>query len=159
MWPPSHAYVTCDIIFCLLCLCPNKEKEKETQNKIKESRIKLSLSFTTLTNKALSTIKSMKILENSIWDLLSEHKQLLYRIYIISITLYRFQLWYFKNALVHQSLNKLNKIQRRAVLWIINTFQVAPSCEVEVIAELILIQFYLNKINRQHHFHVLSLSK
>jgi len=31
MWPSSHAYVTCDIMFCLLCLCPNKEKEKDTQ--------------------------------------------------------------------------------------------------------------------------------
>ena len=110
MWPPSHAYMTCNVIFCLLCLCPNKKKEKETQNKIKENRIKPSPSFTTLTNKAFSTIKSMKMLENSTWDLLSEHKQLLYRICIISITLYRFQLWYFKSALVHQSLNKLKKI-------------------------------------------------
>ena len=122
MWPPNHAYVICNIIFCLLCLCPNKKKEKETQNKIKENRIKPSPSFTTLTNKVFSTIKSMKMLENSTWDLLSEYKQLLYRICIISITLYRFQLWYFKSALVHQSLNKLKKIQRRAVLWIINAF-------------------------------------
>jgi len=30
--------VTCDIIFCLLHLCPNKEKE--TQNKIKKNKRK-----------------------------------------------------------------------------------------------------------------------
>jgi len=38
MWPPSHAYVTCDDMFCLLCLYLNKEKE--TQNKIKENKRK-----------------------------------------------------------------------------------------------------------------------
>ena len=25
--------VTCDVMFCLLCLCPNKEKEKELKIK------------------------------------------------------------------------------------------------------------------------------
>ena len=33
-------YVTCDIMFCLLCLYPNKEKKKETQNKIKKHKRK-----------------------------------------------------------------------------------------------------------------------
>jgi len=47
MWPLNHAYVTCDIMFCLLCLYPNKEKDP--QNKIKENKIKPSLLFTTLT--------------------------------------------------------------------------------------------------------------
>jgi len=54
MWSLSHAYVTCDITFCLLCLeCPNKKKpqNKIKKNKIKEkrNRIKLSPLFTTLT--------------------------------------------------------------------------------------------------------------
>ena len=46
--------MTCDIIFCLLCLCPNKEKKPQNkikENKIKEkrNRIKLSPLFTALT--------------------------------------------------------------------------------------------------------------
>ena len=54
MWPPSYAYVTCDITFCLLCLYPNKEKESQNKikenktKKIKENRMKLSSLFTTL---------------------------------------------------------------------------------------------------------------
>ena len=52
MWTLSHAYVICDIMFCLLCLCPNKEKEvpnKIKNNKKKKKKIKPSSSFTTLT--------------------------------------------------------------------------------------------------------------
>jgi len=36
----TYVTVTCDVTFCLLCLCPSKEKEKETQNKIKENKRK-----------------------------------------------------------------------------------------------------------------------
>jgi len=32
--------VTCDVMFCLLYLCPNKEKEKKAQNKIKKNKKK-----------------------------------------------------------------------------------------------------------------------
>ena len=41
-------------------------------------------------NKALLTVKSMKMLENLSWGLLPHHKQLLFRTYILSITLYGF---------------------------------------------------------------------
>jgi len=42
------------------------------------------------TNKALFTIKCMKMLSNSMWGLLPYQKHLLYRIYILSIILYSF---------------------------------------------------------------------
>ena len=50
------------------------------------------------TNKALFTIKNMKMLGNSTRELLSIHKQLLYKTCIILITLYGFQLWYYKRV-------------------------------------------------------------
>ena len=43
-------------------------------------------------SKALSTVKSMKMLENSLRELLPLQKWLLYQTYIMPITLYRFQL-------------------------------------------------------------------
>ena len=56
------------------------------------------------------------MLENSTRRLLSMHKWLLYRICILPITLYSFQLWYFKGAPLYQPFKKLRKIQRRVVL-------------------------------------------
>jgi len=40
----------------------------------------------------------MKMLNNSVRGLLSFYKQLLYRIYVLLITLYSFPLWYFKST-------------------------------------------------------------
>jgi len=49
-------------------------------------------------NKAISTIKYMKILSNSTRDLNSYQKCLLYRCCTILITLYDFQLWHYNKA-------------------------------------------------------------
>jgi len=62
------------------------------------------------TNKALSTIKDMKILENSNRELSPIHKQLFYKICVLPITLYRFQLWYFKEVPFYQLLKELKKM-------------------------------------------------
>jgi len=50
------------------------------------------------TNKTLSTIKNMKMLGNSSRSLSPIYKWLLYRTCVLSIVLYRFQLWYFKEV-------------------------------------------------------------
>ena len=81
-----------------------------------------SLFHTTYANKALSTIKDMKMLGNLTRGTSSIHKHLLYRTCVLPITLYGFQLWYFKGALLYQSIKKLKKIQRKAVLWIMGAF-------------------------------------
>jgi len=62
-------------------------------------------------NKALSTIKGMKMLGNSTKGLSPSHKHLFYRMYIMLITLYGFQLWYFKEASLENSgvFNTCNK--------------------------------------------------
>ena len=62
------------------------------------------------TNKALSTIKGMKILGNSNRELSPIHKQLFYKTYVLPIALYRFQLWYFKETSLYQPLKELKKI-------------------------------------------------
>ena len=101
----------------------------------------------------------MKMLDNSTRELSSLHKHLLYKMYIMPITLYDFQLWYFKRVLLFHPLKKLKKIQWRAAIWITNAFQMSPSWGVEAIASLILIYLYFDKISSRHHLRVTSLSK
>ena len=67
-------------------------------------------------NKALFTVKDMKILGNLNRGLSPTYIWLLYRIYILPIILYGFQLWYFKGAPLFQLLKELKKMQRKAVL-------------------------------------------
>jgi len=62
------------------------------------------------------------MLENSTRELSLTYKWLLYRIYVFPITLYGFQLWYFKGAFLYQPLKKLKKMQRRVALWITGAF-------------------------------------
>ena len=63
------------------------------------------------TNKALSMVKSMKMLGNSTQGLLPYQKHLLYRTCVLYITLYNFPLWHYNNVPLSYPLNKLNKIQ------------------------------------------------
>jgi len=50
------------------------------------------------------------MLYNSTRVLLSLHKQLLYKTYIMPITFYGFQLWYFKGASLFYPLKEIKKI-------------------------------------------------
>ena len=72
--------------------------------------------------KCLSTLSAMKILENSSQGLFPIQKQLLYRICILPIALYRFQLWFFKGIPIIRNMTELTKIQQRAALWITGAF-------------------------------------
>ena len=61
-------------------------------------------------------MKRMKMLSNSTRELFLIHKYLLYKTCILPITLYKFQLWYFKEAPTYYTLKELKKIQRRVAL-------------------------------------------
>jgi len=68
-------------------------------------------------NKAISTIKYMKILGNSVCGLIPHQKHLLYKSCILPITLYGFQLWFHNKAPLSYPLKKLKKMQRRVATW------------------------------------------
>ena len=70
-------------------------------------------------NKAISTVKCMKILSNLMRGLNSQQKQLLYRSCALPIALYGFQMWYYNKASLLYSLKTLGKLQRWAALWIV----------------------------------------
>jgi len=63
-------------------------------------------------NKAISTVKCMKILGNSTRSFNPQQKRPLYRSYTLSIALYGFQLWYYFKASLSYPLKSLEKLQR-----------------------------------------------
>jgi len=98
-------------------------------------------------NKAISTVKYMKILGNSTRELNLLQKHLLYRSCTLSIVLYGFQLWFYHKALLLYSLKTLGKLQRRVATCILGAFKMSPSYSIKVIAGLILIHLHLQKFS------------
>ena len=99
------------------------------------------------------------MLDNLTRKLSPMQKCLLYRIYVLPITLYGFHLQYFKEAPLYYSLKELKKMQRRAVLQITEVFCILPLQKVEATTGLIPIHLHLNKISGQHCLQIASLSK
>ena len=102
-------------------------------------------------NKAIFTIKCIKILDNSLKGLISLQKRYLYICCILPIALYGFQLWYYNKAPLDYSLRILRKIQQRAALWIIRAFLTSLILDIEAIASLMPIHFHLKKLQARFH--------
>ena len=68
------------------------------------------------TNKAISTIKCMKILGNSSRGFNPMQKRCLYRYCTLPIALYSFQMWYYNKVPLVYPLKKLRKIQKRVTI-------------------------------------------
>ena len=101
--------------------------------------------------KCLSTLSAMKMLGNSSCSILPMQKQLLYRMCILPIALYGFNLWFFKGAPIVRNINELKRMQRKAALWITGAFWTSPSDSIEAIADLIPITLHIRKLNGRHH--------
>ena len=67
-------------------------------------------------NKAISTVKCMKLLGNSTRGINPIQKYLLYRCCVLPIALYRFQLWFYNKAPLSYPMKILRKMQRRAAI-------------------------------------------
>jgi len=109
------------------------------------------------TNKAISTVKCMKILSNSTKELNPHQEFLLYKSYAMPIALYSFQLWYYNKTPLSYPLRILNKMQRRAALWIVGIFKMSPSMGIEAITGLIPINLHLQKIGGRSQLRVYLL--
>jgi len=108
-------------------------------------------------NRALSSVKCMKLLENSSWSITSLQKWLLYRCYILSITLYGFQLWFYNHAPLSYLLKTLGKMQRKAAIWILGAFKTSLTEGIETIVGLIPINLHFQKLRGRSQLHVMSL--
>ena len=91
----------------------------------------------------------MKILGNSNHGINPLQKYLLYRSCIISIAIYSFQLWFYKHALIAYYIKILEKMQRRAAIWILGAFKTSPSYGIKAIVGLIPIKLHLQKLGGQ----------
>ena len=100
-------------------------------------------------NKAISTVKCMKLLGNSSRGINLMQKRLLYRCCALPIALYGFQLWFYNKALISYHMKILNKIQRRAAIWILGVFKTSPLEGMEALSGIIPIRFYLHKIAKR----------
>ena len=109
-------------------------------------------------NKVILTVKCMKILGNSMRGLNPHQKYFLYRSCAMPIVLYGFQLWHYNKASLLYPLKILNKMQRRAALWIVGAFKISPSLGVEAIAGLIPINLHLQKLSSRSQLWAYLLS-
>ena len=100
----------------------------------------------------------MKLLGNSSWGISLIQKQLLYRCCTLPITLYGFQLWFYNKILVSYHMKILNKIQRRAAIWILGAFKTSLLEGIEAIAGIIPIKYHIQKIAKKSQLYLLKLS-
>ena len=76
---------------------------------------------------------------------------------VLSIALYGFQLWFYNKALLSYPLKELNKIQRRAAIWILEAFHTSSSFSIKAITGLIPIHLYLWKLSSRSQLRAHSL--
>ena len=100
-------------------------------------------------NKAISSVKCMKLLGNSSQGINSIQKCLLYKCCVLPIVLYGFQLWFYNKAPLSYHMKILGKMQRRATIWILEAFKTLPTEGIEAIAGIIPIKFHLQKLARK----------
>ena len=109
-------------------------------------------------NKAISTVKCMKILRNLSRGINLIQKHLLYRCCVLPIALYRFQLWFYNHAPLLYPLKILGKMQRRAAIWILGAFKTFSLYDIKSITGLIPINLHLQKLRGRLQLQVHSLS-
>ena len=98
----------------------------------------------------------MKLLGNFSRGITPLQKWLLYRCCVLSITLYGFQLWFYKHAPLAYPLKILGKIQRRAAIWILRAFKTSPTEGIEAITDLIPIKYHSQKLGGRSQLHATS---
>jgi len=108
-------------------------------------------------NKAISLVKCMKLLENSSQEIDPIQKRLLYKCCVLPITLYSFQLWFYNKAPLSYHMKILEKMQRKAAIWILGAFKTSSIKGIETITGIIPIKFYLQKLARRSQIRSLAL--
>ena len=108
-------------------------------------------------NKVISTVKCMKLLGNSSQGISPLQKWLLYRCCVLPIALYGFQLWCYNKAPLPYHIKILDKMQRKAAIWILGAFKTLPSMGIKAIGRIIPIKFHLQKIARRSEIHSFKL--
>ena len=104
-------------------------------------------------------VKCMKLLGNSSRDINPLQKRLLYRCCALPIALYGFQLWFYNRAPMSYHMKALNKMQRRAAIWILGAFKTLSLEGIEALAGLIPVKSHLQKITKRSQIRPFKLPK
>ena len=99
----------------------------------------------------------MKLLGNLSQGISPLQKRKLYRCCILPIALYSFQLWFYNKAPVLYHMKILDKMQRRAAIWILGAFKTLPTEGMKAIAGIIPIKFHLQKLAKRSQMCPLKL--
>ena len=86
-------------------------------------------------------------------------KRLLYRCCALPIALYGFQLWFYNRAPMSYHMKVLNKMQRRAAVWILGAFKTSLLEGIEALAGLIPVKSHLHKIAKRPQIRPFKLPK
>jgi hypothetical protein len=109
------------------------------------------------TNKALTTVRAMLTLGNSVCGLWPKHKQMLYCTCVLPITMYGSRLWLYEGAVMKGPLGSLCKMQRCACLWITGAFKTSPVGAAVTLAGVPPIHLHVKKLVEQSHVHTCVL--
>jgi hypothetical protein len=102
-------------------------------------------------NKALTTMRAMLALGNSLCGLQLKHKQMLYCACVLPIAMYGSRLWLYKGAAMKGPLDSLRKMQRCACLWITGAFKTSPIRAAETLMGVPPIHHHVKKLVEQSH--------
>jgi hypothetical protein len=103
------------------------------------------------TNKALTTVRAMLALGNSVRGLRPKHKQMLYCACVLPIATYGSRLWLYEGAAMKGPLDSLQKMQRRACLWITGAFKTSPMGAAETLTGVPPIHLHVKKLVEWSH--------
>jgi hypothetical protein len=109
------------------------------------------------TNKALTTVRAMLALGNSVCGLWPKHKWMLYRACVLPITTYGSRLWLHEGVAMKGPLDSLQKMQRRACLWITSAFKTSPMGVAETLVGVPPIHLHVKKLVEWSHVHSRTL--
>jgi hypothetical protein len=98
------------------------------------------------TTKALTSVKSMGMLGNSVWGLDPMQKRLLYRSCVVPVMTYGLRLWYFKGARVKGTIKALAQVQSMALRWISGCFRTTPIGGMEALVGLLPMHLLLRRL-------------
>jgi hypothetical protein len=96
--------------------------------------------------KALSTVRAMGMLGNSVRGLDPMQKRLLYRSCVVPVMTYGLRLWFFKGAHVQGSIKALAQIQSSAARWISGGFRTTPIGGMLALAGLLPMHLLLKRL-------------
>ena len=96
--------------------------------------------------KALTTVKAMVSLGNSVCRLSPKNKRLLYHVCILPVATYGAKLWYYEGSCFKGPMKVLRTMQARTCHWITGAFHTSPLGAVETLVGIPPIHLHICKL-------------